>query len=94
MTARTASVMPSAEPVGLRPVQLAWLAAAVFVVSAGYGALLPLLPGWLNSIMPGATATEIARHAGFLSSAYAAGVLMGAPLWGVVSDRLGRGRIR
>ena len=93
MTARTASVMPSAEPVGLRPVQLAWLAAAVFVVSAGYGALLPLLPGWLNSIMPGATATEVARHAGFLSGAYAAGVLMGAPLWGVVSDRLGRGRI-
>ena len=73
--------------------QLAWLAAAVFVVSAGYGALLPLLPGWLTPMMPGATATEIGRHVGFLSGVYAAGVLVGAPLWGLVSDRAGRGRI-
>ena len=45
MTARTSPVTLSSEPAGLRPVQLAWLAAAVFVVSAGYGALMPLLPG-------------------------------------------------
>lgn len=82
-----------AEPADLRPVQLAWLAAAVFVVSAGYGALMPLLPGWLAAMMPGATASEIARHVGFLSGVYAAGVLVGAPLWGLVSDRAGRGRI-
>jgi MFS family permease len=73
--------------------QLAWLAAAVFVVSAGYGALLPLLPGWLTPMMPGATATEVGRHVGFLSGVYAAGVLVGAPLWGFVSDRVGHGRI-
>ena len=73
--------------------QLAWLAAAVFVVSAGYGALLPLLPGWLAPLMPGATASEVGRHVGFLSGAYAAGVLISAPLWGWVSDRVGRGRI-
>ncbi|MEO8119751.1 MAG: MFS transporter [Rhodoferax sp.] len=85
--------MLSTDSADLRPVQLAWLAAAVFVVSAGYGALLPLLPGWLTSMMPSATATEIARHIGFLSGVYSAGVLVGAPLWGVVSDRVGRGRI-
>lgn len=85
--------MLSAEPADLRPAQLAWLAAAVFVVAAGYGALLPLLPGWLTSMMPSATATEIARHIGLLSGVYSAGVLVGAPLWGVVSDRVGRGRI-
>jgi len=73
--------------------QLAWLAAAVFVVSAGYGGLLPLLPGWLTPMMPGATAAEVGRHVGFLSGVYAAGVLVGAPLWGVVSDRVGHGRI-
>lgn len=96
MTATTAHTSPatlSTEPAGLRPVQLAWLAAAVFVVSANYGALLPLLPGWLTAMMPGATASEIARHVGFLSGAYAAGVLVGAPLWGVVADHAGRGRI-
>ena len=78
---------------GLRPAQVAWLAGAVFIVSAGYGALLPVLPGWLASMMPGVNATEVGRHVGFLSGVYAAGVLLGAPLWGVVSDRVGRGRI-
>ena len=77
----------------MRPAQLAWLAAAVFIVSAGYGALLPVLPAWLASMMPGANAAEVGRHVGFLSAAYAAGVLLGAPLWGVVSDRVGRGRV-
>ena len=79
--------------VGLRPVQVAWLAGSVFIVSAGYGALLPVLPGWLASMMPGVNADEVGRHVGFLSGVYAAGVLLGAPLWGVVSDRVGRGRI-
>ena len=78
---------------GLRPAQLAWLAGSVFIVSVGYGALLPVLPGWLASLMPAASAAEVGRHVGFLSGVYAAGVLLGAPLWGFVSDRVGRGRI-
>lgn len=82
-----------AEPAALRSVQLAWLAAAVFVVSAGYGALMPVLPGWLGSFMPGASAPEVARHVGFFSGVYAGGVLVGAPLWGTISDRVGRTRI-
>lgn len=77
----------------LRPLQLAWLAGSVFIVSAGYGALLPVLPGWLASLMPGVGASEVGRHVGFLSGVYAAGVLLGAPAWGVVSDRVGHGRI-
>ena len=81
------------EPAALRPVQLAWLAAAVFVVSAGYGALMPVLPGWLSSLMPGASAAEVARQVGLFSGVYAAGVLVGAPLWGAISDRVGRTRI-
>ena len=83
----------SPEPVALRPLQLFWLAGAVFVVSAGYGALMPLLPGWLGPLMQGASASEIARHVGLLSGVYAAGVLVGAPLWGLVSDRVGHSRI-
>ena len=93
MTAQTSLGTRSTGLAGLRPVQLAWLAAAVFIVSAGYGALLPVLPAWLAGVMPGANATEVGRHVGFLSGVYAAGVLLGAPLWGVVSDRVGRGRI-
>ena len=83
----------AAETAGLRPVQMVWLAGSVFIVSAGYGALLPVLPGWLASLMPGVNANEVGRHVGFLSGVYAAGVLLGAPLWGVVSDRVGRARI-
>ena len=77
----------------LRPLQVAWLAAAIFAVSAGFGALMPVLPAWLTVLMPGATAPEVARHVGFLSGAYAMGVLLGAPLWGTVGDRVGHGRI-
>lgn len=87
------STATPAEAPGLRPVQLVWLAGSVFIVSAGYGALLPVLPGWLASMMPAAGAAEVGRHVGFLSGVYAAGVLLGAPLWGIVSDRVGRGRI-
>ena len=83
----------SVQRAGLRPAQVAWLAGSVFIVSAGYGALLPVLPAWLTSMMPGVNTAEVGRHVGFLSGVYAAGVLLGAPLWGVVSDRVGRRRI-
>ena len=66
----------------LRSWQLIWLAAAVFVISAGYGALLPQWQGWLAVISPGVTAAAVSRHIGFLSGMYTAGVLVGAPLWG------------
>ncbi len=92
-TAGVPVVAPSLEVDSLRPVQLTWLAAAVFVVSAGFGALLPLLPGWLAQMLPGATALNIARHVGFLSGIYTAGVLVGAPLWGLIADRVGVGHV-
>ena len=65
---------------GLGAWQLAWLAAAVFVVSAGYGALMPLLPAWLTPLIAAGGQAEVARHVGLLSGLYAAGVLVGAPL--------------
>jgi MFS family permease len=84
---------PSPAVPGLGAWQLAWLAAAVFVVSAGYGALMPLLPAWLAPLMTSDGQAEVARHVGLLSGLYAGGVLVGAPLWGLASDRWGRGRI-
>ena len=83
----------SAPVADLRPLQLFFLAAAVFVVAAGYGSLLPLLPSWLTGLLPGSTAAAVSRQVGFLSAAYTAGVLVGAPIWGVISDRLGQPRI-
>ena len=90
MTDRALPVDLRVRPVPLTRWQLVWLAAAVFVASAGYGALMPLLPKWLAPMMPGSSPAEIARHVGMLSGAYAAGVLFGAPLWGFASDRFGR----
>ncbi len=89
----TRTTTQSFEPDRLRPVQVAWLAAAIFAVSAGFGALMPVLPAWLTTLMPGATTTDVARHVGFLSGAYAVGVLLGAPLWGAAGDHVGHGRI-
>jgi hypothetical protein len=43
----------------LSPSQLAWLAAAVFVVSAGYGALMPLLPALSGVVMLVLSAFEL-----------------------------------
>ncbi len=62
------------EPAGLGPVPLFFLAGSVFAVSAGYGALMPLLPAWLLQHMPDASPAQIARHAGFLTGVYAAGL--------------------
>lgn len=93
MTTTSLHIAPQAEPAPLGHWQLAWLVAAVIVASAGYGALMPLLPRWLEPLVPGASAADIARHVGLLSGAYAAGVLIGAPLWGGVSDLVGHGRI-
>lgn len=92
----TNGFLPTSPPAGLLPLsrwQLFWLAGAVFVVSAGYGGLMPLLPRLLAPVMPSMNAPDVARHVGMLSGVYAAGVLVGAPLWGGLSDRVGRGRI-
>lgn len=77
----------------LKPSQLMWLAGALFVVSAGYGALMPLLPGWLQLLMGDIDVATVSRHVGYLSGVYTAGVLIGAPLWGKLSDLFGRSRV-
>lgn len=51
----------------LSVIQLGWLAAAVFVVSAGYGALMPLIPDWLRSLMADVDPRVLSRHVGYLS---------------------------
>ena len=73
--------------------QLVWLAAAVFIVAAGYGRLLPLLPGWLVPIVSSAFAGHVGRHVGFVNGVYAVDIFVRAPLWWLVSDRVGRRKI-
>jgi hypothetical protein len=57
---------------------MAALAMAAFVVSLGYGALLPALPGWLSSIDPTSPVRTIAQYVGEPSGIYMLRVFVGA----------------
>lgn len=63
---------------------LAFLLIAVFVDLAGYGIVLPLLPFYIQAQAPGGLTV------GLLASLYAAVQLVGAPVLGGLSDRVGR----
>lgn len=64
--------------------------AAAFVVSLGYGVILPIVPLLVERIAGDASPSGVAWHAGTLSAAYMFAIFIGAPLWGVLSDRIGR----
>jgi MFS family permease len=83
------NIINQPERADLRPLQLVFLAAAVFVVSA-----------WLWRPAAAAARLAVVADAEFdtrrscaacrMSGAYTVGVLVGAPIWGLISDRLGR----
>ncbi|MBA2691534.1 MAG: MFS transporter [Rubrobacter sp.] len=63
---------------------LAFLFVTVFVDMAGYGIIIPLLPFYAREF--GASAVLV----GLLASLYAAAQMLGGPLLGGISDRVGR----
>eukprot|EP00667_Euglena_gracilis_P007655 EG_transcript_7740 len=52
--------------------------------------LMPLLPFIVQHLKPGIPLGEVGYYAGYLSSAPALGAMVGCPLWGAVSDTVGR----
>ena len=67
---------------------------AVFTVSVGYGLVLPLLPYLIERLLgAGVDAAQVSRHTGLLTGVYTLALFLFAPVWGRVSDRLGRGNI-
>ena len=64
--------------------------AAAFVVALGYGVILPIAPILVERIAGAASPSAVAWHTGALSAAYMFAIFVGAPLWGVLSDRVGR----
>ncbi len=66
----------------LNPVHI--LAFTLLVVMLGYGMILPVMPFYIEHF--GAGGAEM----GWLMSAYALMQLIFAPIWGIVSDRVGR----
>lgn len=63
---------------------LVFLLVAVFVDLAGYGIVIPLLPFYIQAQVPGGLTV------GLLASLYAAVQLVGAPVLGGLSDKVGR----
>ena len=59
----------------------------LMVVSLGYGIFYPILPFYIESM--GASGTEL----GLLNASYAVMRLIFGPIWGSISDRIGRKRI-
>ena len=64
--------------------------AAVFSVSVGHGIVLPILPAFLARLPLDASRLSIAWHTGMLTGVYMFALFACAPLWGHISDRIGR----
>ena len=60
------------------------LFAVLFLVMVGFGIIIPVLPFYAENI--GASPTEL----GFLMAVYSLMQLLFAPIWGRISDRIGR----
>lgn len=66
--------------------------ACVAIVMVGVGITLPVLPLYIERLALGRGGSErlVAIHIGFLTAAYPLTQLLCAPLWGRLSDRVGR----
>ncbi len=69
------------------------LLALVFTVSMGYGIVLPVLPGFLEGLPASAGPISVPWHTGLLTGTYMLALFVFAPLWGYVSDRVGRRKV-
>ena len=69
---------------------VAALVLAVFVVSVGFGVVLPLLPYSIERLLGDTLdATRVAQHTGLLTAVYTLSLFLFSPLWGLLSDRWG-----
>lgn len=67
-----------------------WLMASVFVVALGYGVALPMLPFFLEPLLADSSRFSVSWHVGMMTSVYAFAMFLFAPLWGRLSDKVGR----
>ena len=67
-----------------------WLMAAVFAVALGYGVALPMLPFFLERLLADSSRFLVSWHVGMMTSVYAFAMFLFAPLWGRLSDKVGR----
>lgn len=64
--------------------------AATLVIALSFGLNTPLLPALVEAVAPALDAPGVARHAGLLAGVFALGLGAAAPLFGTLSDHVGR----
>lgn len=70
---------------------MAVLMPAVFIVSLGFGVVVPLLPYLIERLLgPGGDPSQVSRSTGLLTATYMLALFLFAPAWGRLSDRFGR----
>lgn len=74
----------------LRPFHFFLLMLSVFTVFIGYGIALPILPFLLQNRFGGEAGLSIAWHTGMMTGIFMFTLFIFAPLWGKLSDRIGR----
>ena len=74
------------------PRGLTTLFACVLIVMVGFGIALPVMPLYVErlALASGSTPGSAAFHIGMITAAYPLTQLVFAPLWGRLSDRIGR----
>lgn len=85
------NTLPAARPAAGRTIPVLMLTA--FSVATGYGIALPRLPALLSAFPGAGGEAWRAQHLGGVTAAFFGAALVAAPLWGRLSDRLGRRRI-
>ncbi len=68
------------------------LLTCLFVVMIGLGITMPVLPFYVErlALAEGATRQSVVMHVGLLTGVFALGLFIFAPVWGRLSDRIGR----
>ena len=68
------------------------LLACLFVVMIGLGITIPVLPFYVErlALAEGVSRQSVVTHVSLLTAVYALGQLIFAPVWGRLSDRIGR----
>lgn len=77
--------------VGAARGSVAALLIATFIVALAYGAMLPVLPAWVERQLGPDGDSDL--HTGLVTAAYPFGLFLFAPFWGRCSDRWDRKRI-
>ncbi|MFZ5843139.1 MAG: MFS transporter [Pseudomonadota bacterium] len=69
---------------------LALVLLATFTITLGYGVILPAMPFYLQHLVEHSGAFSVSWHTGVMTGVYSFALFVFAPVWGRLSDRIGR----